>query len=124
MTAVGLVLAGAVVGAVATDRWRAQRADDATQSATAVVLLPDLLPRPLDGTQPTSASGRLEAQLTGHVDVVNAGPAPLVFAAFQVSTATLKLNGAAPVGNRPIPPGDYTVGTLTGTMPATTTHNP
>jgi hypothetical protein len=123
-----LVVIGGAGGALATDRWRTQRQLDRARSAVSVVLLPDPLQHPDDSTAVDAADGTTvtQVELTGHVDMVNAGPAPVRFVGFSADRAGLRLHGDGPATPGPTAPGpaaagstapgDFVVGTLHATV--------
>jgi hypothetical protein len=112
-----LVVAAAVGGGLVTDRWRAQRQRDAERSAVSVVLLPDPLRWPDDSVGPATVinSSVVQVELSGHVQVVNAGPAAVRFVGFRADRAGLQLRGAA-VYAEPVAPGEFTEGAAQATM--------
>jgi hypothetical protein len=123
-----LVVIGGAGGALATDRWRTQRQLDRARSAVSVVLLPDPLQHPDDSTAVDAADGTTvtQVELTGHVDMVNAGPAPVRFVGFSADRAGLRLRGDGPATPGPTAPGpaaagstapgDFVVGTVHATV--------
>jgi hypothetical protein len=118
LTALALVVAGGVIGGVAVDRWRAQRQLDANRSAASVVLLPDPLQRPDDATTVDTLTGPavLQVELAAHVDVVNAGPAPVRFVSLRADREGLLLRGGGAAGAVAIAPGDFAVGVVHATV--------
>lgn len=116
-----LVVAAAVVGGLLTDRWRTQRQQEAARSAVSVVLLPDSLPRPDDAVSPAQVDGPtvVSVELSAHVDVVNAGPAPVRFAGIQADGPGLRLRGSTAGGAGAagtIAPADFMIGSLEATV--------
>jgi hypothetical protein len=107
-----LVVIGGAGGALATDRWRTQRQLDRARSAVSVVLLPDPLQHPDDSTAVDAADGTTvtQVELTGHVDMVNAGPAPVRFVGFSADRAGLRLRGDGPATPGPTAPGPAAAG--------------
>ncbi|MEV6849009.1 hypothetical protein, partial [Actinoplanes sp. NPDC051411] len=97
--------------------WRAQRQQDADRSAVSAVLLPDPLRWPDDSAGPLQVvdSSIVQVELSGHVDLVNAGPAPVRFAGFRADRAGLRLWGTV-VGAGPVAPGGFTEGAVHATM--------
>ncbi len=119
LTALALLLAGGAIGGVAVDRYQQQRADDRRQSAVTLVLVTDPLQRPDDGAAVTSRQDNqvLTVGLTGHADVINAGPAPVRFAGLQAVPPGLQMRGEPwSAANPAIPPGGMTVATVHATV--------
>jgi hypothetical protein len=118
LAGLALIVAAGVVGGLVTDRWRVQRQQEADRSAVSVVLVPDPLPRPDDSTVVAQLVGPavVQVELAAHVDVVNAGPAPVRFVGFHADEPGLRLRGSAAVGAGPVAPGDFAVGTVHATV--------
>jgi hypothetical protein len=117
--ALALALAGGVLGGMAVDRWHAQRAADDRRSAVSLVALPDLLQRPDDGVRPAASVDGLTTavDLTGHVTVVNAGPAPVRFVGFRADQTGLQVRGEPwPGPDLTVPAGGSTAGTIHATI--------
>jgi hypothetical protein len=118
--ALALIVTGAAVGGVAVSRRQQQRTDDERRSAVSLVILPDMLQRPDDGVTPTVIEQEHTSAvvLTGHVNVVNAGPAPVRLAGFGADRIGLRLTGEPWLAPNPlIPAGGSTVATIHATVP-------
>jgi hypothetical protein len=119
LVALALVLAGGVIGGVVVDRWQQQRASDHRRSAVSLVVLPDLLDRPDNSVAATLIVGgqTVAVGVSGHLDVINAGPAPVRFVSLRAAQAGLQLRGdPLPGSGQPIPAGASTIGTIYATV--------